>query len=307
MTQQSTDVGASFPTRSGPHRSLDSRDTIEKGAPPSRPGLESGGMRTPWRLSAGIVILMALQAGAGLAFPQMYRDADWVKLTWLGNDAVTLLVAVPVSIGALLVARRGSLRAELVWAAMLAYTMYNYAFYLLGAVLTVLFPLYALLISGSLICFVALLGRLDVATLPERFAEQAPVRWIAGYLVFMGSGLAVAWLAQWAGHVFLGKEPSVGEPAFRLIASLDLTLVVPYFLLGGVLLWQRRPWGYALGAVMTIKGALYTGLLTVNAALAAGAGTAGAAAEIPIWGIWSLASLAVAWALLRQVVVEPGD
>ena len=37
---------------------------------------------------------MAVQAALGLAYPAQYVDADWIKLTWFGNDSVTLVVAV---------------------------------------------------------------------------------------------------------------------------------------------------------------------------------------------------------------------
>ncbi len=42
------------------------------------------------------IALMTLQALLGLACPTAYRDADWLKATWLGNDWITLLVAAPM-------------------------------------------------------------------------------------------------------------------------------------------------------------------------------------------------------------------
>ena len=123
---------------------------------------------------------MAVASLAGLLRDGFYCDAEWAKAAWFGNDIVTLFVAVPILVIALLLARRGSRRGELLWYAMLGYAVYNYAFYLFGARMNELFLLYAVL-------FVL---------------------------------LAIAWTAHWAGWVFRGIEPAIGEEAFTLIASL---------------------------------------------------------------------------------------
>jgi hypothetical protein len=39
---------------------------------------------------------MAAQALMGLTAPEQYRDVEWIKATWVGNDWLTLVVAVPL-------------------------------------------------------------------------------------------------------------------------------------------------------------------------------------------------------------------
>jgi hypothetical protein len=250
-------------------------------------------------LSAVLAGLMALQAGIGLIAPGLYRDAEWAKAAWFGNDLVTLFVAVPLLAAALLPARRGSRRAELVWFAMLGYAVYNYAYYVLGARMNELFLLYVTLFVLPVVGLVLALGRYDVAALARGFSGRTPVRAVSGYMMLTGLGLAVAWTAQWAGWVFGGVEPAIGEEAFTLIAAMDLSLMVPYFVLGAVLLWRRHPWGYVLGAIMNVKGATYTLVLTASSTVAATRGIEGSAAQIPVWGLWTLAGAAAAIALVR--------
>ncbi|HHY46565.1 MAG TPA: hypothetical protein GX506_04605 [Firmicutes bacterium] len=48
---------------------------------------------------------------------------------WFGNDLVTLSVALPLLVGALVLSMKGSHRAQLVWFGILDYMLYNYAFY----------------------------------------------------------------------------------------------------------------------------------------------------------------------------------
>lgn len=252
------------------------------------------------RLSVLTAVLMAAASAIGLLWPDLYRrDLDWIRAAWFGNDLVSLLVAVPLLIAAIVYARRGSLRADLLRYAVLAYAVYNYAFYLFGATMNELFHLYAALFVIPVTALAVGLARLDVDAVAAAVSERMPVRVIAGYMGFTALGLAIAWTAQWAGWVFAQIEPAVGEDAFTLIAAMDLSFMVPFFGLGAVLLWRRHVWGYILAAVMIVKGATYTLVLTVTSAVAAIRGVEGSLEQIPVWGIWTLVG-AVATALLYR-------
>ena len=254
--------------------------------------------RAAFRLSAVIAALMAIASASGL-FLHPYRDAPWIRSAWFGNDLVTLLVAVPLLVWALSAVRRGSRAGQLVRWAMLGYSVYNYAFYLFGAKLNALFPLYVALFVLPAFALILSLGTADLREIASGFAGKTPVRLVSGYMLFTGLGLGVAWLGQWAAFVFAGTVPSIGEDAFSLVAALDLSFMVPLFLLGGVLLWRRAPWGYVLGAIMTVKGATYTLVLTVSSLAGARSGVVGAAAQIPVWAAWTLLGAAAAALLFR--------
>src|SRR5687767_1842720 len=84
-------------------------------------------------LTIAVVALMPLQAALGLLLPGEYRDPEWIRATWFGNDCVSLLIALPLLVASFVSSRRASARGVLVWLGMLAYATYNYAFYLFGA------------------------------------------------------------------------------------------------------------------------------------------------------------------------------
>lgn len=261
--------------------------------------------RSAYVLSWVIAALAAAQAVTGLALRTTYRDGAWVKLTWLGNDIVTLAVVVPLLLVSLVLVSRGSRRGELVWFGSLAYVIYNYAYYLFGARINVWFPAYVALFVLGVLAEILALGTADVNAIAASFRGSIAPRAVGGFMVFTGLGLAIAWLAQWAGLVFGGTIPSIGEDAFTLIATLDLSFMVPFYLLGGVLLWRRHPWGYVLGVLMNVLGMLYLLVLTVNSALAVDAGFAKGLGEVPVWGVWVLVSaVAVVW--LLSLVGLPG-
>lgn len=265
------------------------------------PSISTGRLRTAVRLSWVAVFLMALQAALGLAFPQVYRDVAWIKATWFANDLVTLVIGAPLLAASLVFVRRGSLRAQLLWPGMLAFSVYNYLFYLTGAELNGFFPLFVSVEVISAAAFILVLAGMDVDAIVARFSARTPVRTVAAYLAFTGAGLAIGWIAQWAAYIFAGIVPSAGAEAFAVIATADLTMVVPLAIVSAFLLWRRRPWGYVLGSISAIKGATYTLVLTVSSAYGATVGTEGAAVQIPVWGTWTVVALAVVAALLLSL------
>jgi len=255
----------------------------------------------PWVLSAAIALLAVVQALGGLLARDLYRDIAWIKLTWLGNDAVVLLVAVPLLVWGLVAARGGSRRGELVWYSMLGFMAYNYAYYLVGAKLNAWFPLYVLLVVLPVIALIMALAHADVAALAESYGTRTPVRAVGGYLLLTGVGLGVVWIAQWAAAIFGGVTPAVGEDAFHVVATLDLSIIVPLMIAGGLLLVRRRPWGFVIAPAAALLGAVYTLILTVNSVLAMLAGSESAAAEVPVWSVWTLVGGAAAVWLLGSV------
>jgi hypothetical protein len=254
-----------------------------------------------WRISWIVAGLMAVQSGVGVIAPSVYRDTGWVTAAWYGNDLVTLLVAVPLLAWSLVATRRGSFRAELVWYAMLGYAVYNYAYYLFGAALNAFFPAYAALFTLPVIALILALGRIDADVVASRFAPSTPRRWIAAYMLFTGIGLAVAWTAQWAAYVWAGTVPSIGVEPFQLVAAMDLTFMVPWFIVGAILLLRGSAWGFLVAPIIIAKGATYTLVLTTASAVAALRGVEGTLEQIPVWAAWTLVGAAASWALLGSI------
>jgi hypothetical protein len=253
------------------------------------------------RLSMIIVTLMAIQSAIGIIFPSVYRDTGWITAAWFGNDLVTLLVAVPLLGWSLYAAAHGSLRAELVWFAMLGYAVYNYAYYLFGAALNAFFPVYAALFALPVSALILALGRIDADAIASRFGSSMPRRWIAGYMLFTGIGLTFAWTAQWAAYVFAGTIPSIGVEPFQLVAAMDLTFMVPWFVVGAALLLRRSAWGFLVAPILIIKGATYTLVLTTTSAVAALRGVEGSVEQIPIWAAWTALGVFATWGLLGSI------
>ncbi|MDD5368814.1 MAG: hypothetical protein PHQ40_07010, partial [Anaerolineaceae bacterium] len=173
-------------------------------------------LKTPYILSVWLAALMAAQSLLGRVFDGQYRDAEWIRATWFGNDLVTLLLVVPLLIAVLIFVRRDSLRGLLIWLGVLGYGAYNYAYYLLGASLNVFFPLYVILLVLSVITLILVLSRTDAVQVATGFSAKTPVRIIGGYLLFVAVGLTLVWFGTWAAYIFAGRPTPVETEAFKL-------------------------------------------------------------------------------------------
>lgn len=260
--------------------------------------------RTADILSAIILVLAAAASAGGLLLAGLYRDNDLVRSAWLGNDLVTLVVAVPVLAASLAFARRGSPRARLVQLGMLDYMLYNYAFYLFGAAFNSLFLIYTALFTLAIFALISGLLDLDVGLIAGRIRPRASFRWVSGWMVFVALGLTAVYLIQSLQFIATAALPAIvvatGHPT-SVVFALDLSLVVPVLLLGAVWLWQRRPWGYVLAAIVNVKGAVY--MLALSGATAASFkfGFLEDPSQIVLWLVLGAGSLLAVLRLLRNL------
>lgn len=187
---------------------------------------------------------MTFASLGGLFMGGLYRDNTWSTAAHRGTDLATLVIAVPSLVAAVLLARRGSDRARLVWLGVLACNVYNHAFYLFGTAFNDFFLLYVALESLSLIAVIS-----AAPPLLTMHRNIGPVRrrLVAGYMAVVGMMFAAMWVIQVVRFVATGTVPKViTDSGIRtsIVFSLDLTLIVPALLIGAVLLWRGHPAGW---------------------------------------------------------------
>ena len=249
--------------------------------------------------------LMVVQAVLGLLYPTQYLDAESIRATWFGNDLVTLVIAAPLLVVSALRSYRGSVRWLLSWLGVLGYALYNYAFYLFGATLNVFFLLYiaaAVSAGGALI---VALSSIDAGRTASAFRAETPVRVVGGSLIGIALGLGSIWIAMWAAYVFADTPTPVDPEAFKLVAALDLSLMVPALLCGGMLLWRRSPWGFIAASIAAIQGSLYLLVLSLNSFVAIHRGFAQAPGQLPVWTPLAMVMIALTAILIANVRNEP--
>jgi hypothetical protein len=209
-------------------------------------------------VSALILVLATGAAITGLSVPSVYRDAPSVVPQALGQDVVTLFVVVPLLAIATIALRRGSVGGRLLWLGALGYMVYAYGTYALWAHWNPLFLVYVALFGLSLYTVALGLVRTDATKVWAAFVKRPPARPIAWFFFVTAFLVSALWLSEEVMALVKGVvPPSIVQAGSdtNIVHVFDLGVVMPAFVIAGVLLVRDHPWGYVLAGLLLVKAA----------------------------------------------------
>jgi hypothetical protein len=227
----------------------------------AHPSLESR-TRTVRLLTYMVAALIAATSAAGLWIPALYRDAPATEAIFRAYDLVSLIVVAPALLVTSLLALRGSVRAQLSWAGLLAYCVYGYAFYVFGAAFNAVFLLHLSVFMLSIVALLFTLANLDVVGIANSFRARTPVRTVSALLLLLAVPIGAFWVYFSLRMAVTGELPAdtllvQAESGLHLAYVLDLTLLVVPYGLAAVLLWRRAAWGYVATTVLLVSGLVH--------------------------------------------------
>jgi hypothetical protein len=269
---------------------------------PVRPG--SPGLRTARMLTLLLIPLCVLVALAGLFVPGLYRDSPTSIPLQHGNDLATLAIGVPLLVGSLRLAGRGSVRGYLLWMGALGWTVYLGAIDSFSVQFNPLFLAYVAILGLATYALILGLAAVDARDVARSFGAGTPIGWVGGYLVVASTLTALLWLSDIVPSALAGTAPAAiagrnlpVEPSH----VLDLGLLLPACILGGILLIRRRPWGYLLGGggLALLVPLLAAINLTPISQLAAGQPLA--VGPVASYAVILVLNLVLTWRYLRNV------
>jgi hypothetical protein len=186
-------------------------------------------------------LLVVSVAGLAADPADLYGSSELVLIS-RGADAANLLLVLPILLGSMWLARRGSLIGLLLWPGALFYVVYAYVPYVVGAPFTALFFVHVGLVTVSGFTIIGILASIDADDVRQRLA-RGPARNV-------GAALVVIALLAYAGLIGLAVS-ALGDPATevgtRPLAVADWVVGTPVLLVGGLLLWGRAALGYVVG------------------------------------------------------------
>ncbi|MBW7885449.1 MAG: hypothetical protein H3C34_23035 [Caldilineaceae bacterium] len=196
-----------------------------------------------YTLSLVIAVLLAAASLAGLFFQTTVYPSEALRETFVPNDIVNLVVGLPILLGSLAWARRGSLAGLLCWPGALLYIFYNTVAYLLGVPYGLITVLYLALTLASAYGVFELVRSLDGAAVQAQLAG-AVQETLAGWVLVVFGGLFVLRSIGTMAAASLNQATLPAAEVGVLVADLVVSLL---WIAGGVLLLQRQPPGYASG------------------------------------------------------------
>ena len=125
----------------------------------------------------------------------------------------------------------------------------------------------------------------------------------------MAAGLSLVYILQSLNFIISGQLPAIvvlaGHPT-NVVFALDLTLLIPWLLVGAVWLIKRQPWGFVIAGILSVKGPLYTLVLGFNSFLALNRGVT-QTNEIPLWATLTALGLSASLFLFFNMKSGPKE
>ena len=207
-----------------------------------------------------ITALITAASLGGLLFPSVLYPSDELRQAFLANDVVNFLVGIPILLGCMWLTKRGKLIGLLCWPGALLYTFYNYIAYIFGMPFGWATLLYILLVLLSAYAVFVLVKNTEWDTVKDKLDRKVSEKFSGGVLVFYG--VAFFFLAV---GVVTGASADQGTVAMPDIGVAIADLVLSTLLsIGGILLFQRKPLGYASGmGLLVAASALFIGIILI--------------------------------------------
>jgi len=257
-------------------------------------------------LTAPIALLLVVAAGGELVFDVFRGDSPYLVAQAVGQDLVTLAVALPTLLAGAALAGRGSDRARLLWLGVLVYLVYTYAIYAFHVRFNSLFLVYVALLGLSLYALIGGLATTDFEGLKARYAtryaaREGPAKAASTFLLAVAALFYVVWLGEVVPALLSGGVPQSvadnGTPTGG-VHVLDMAWILPALALSGIWLRQERAVGYALaGALLAFLPLLALAIVAMVVAMA----LYGQAASVAPATIFALLGAASLWVLVRYL------
>ena len=211
-----------------------------------------------YALSFVIAVLMAAASVAGLLYRDVIYPTEELLDSFVSNDVVILAIGLPILLGSMWLARRGKLIGLLLWPGALFSVLYNYIVYVFAMPLNMAFLLHLALVTLSVYTNKGLVASIDGKAVRRRLIGAVSERAAGGVLT--GLGLLFIFRVIGAMANALAGQAPIAETELALHIS-DF-VIAPAWIIGGVLLWRREPFGYVAGLGLLFQGSmLFIGLI----------------------------------------------
>jgi hypothetical protein len=149
-------------------------------------------------------------------------------------------------------ARSGKLIGMLSWPGALLFVLYNYIAYTLAVPLNTIFLLYLTLVMLSVYTLIGLAARINGKVVQKSLTGAVPERVAGGVLV----GLGLLFFLRAAGVIVNALITGTLIAQTELAVNTSDLLVSPALVIGGVLLWRRREFGYVIGLGLLFQASM---------------------------------------------------
>ena len=200
-------------------------------------------------LIAGLILVASV---AGLQYRSDIYPTEESMQTFVPNDVVNLFIGLPILLVSMWLAWRGKLIGLLCWTGALFFVFYNYTAYVFVMPLNWAFLLHLVLAVLSVYTLTGLVASINGALVQQRLSGAVPEKFAGGVLAGLGSLFLFRVIGVLANSVASG----VSLPETELAVNIADFLTTPAWIVGGILLWRRKAFGYVTGLGLLFQGSM---------------------------------------------------
>lgn len=236
--------------------------------------------------------------------PYRHMPAD-IAVQGLAQDLVTLVLVVPLLLGAWIRARRFTPTTHLVLTGIVAYLFVQYTLYLAMATYNELFLVWVGLVMSTF----QVLVRLLLAYPASRFAPAGHAvsgrRFVGGFLLVNGTLITLLWLSVLVPPLLDGTlyPAGLGHLTTMVVQAFDLALFLPPSLLAGWWYWRGDTQGDLLAPVYAVFLSLQMTALLAKILWMRAIGVSAGPALVLI-PLLLIGAIAASWLALRAIPRE---
>lgn len=195
-----------------------------------------------------------------------YRfDNTYKAIAFRSFDWANLVVVLPLFVAGLWLYRRGKFRGQLLLAALFTYLAYIYLIGVMGNAFNALFLVWTALFSIGGIGLCLTLTQIDFAAVPAKLTGSFPRKSVAVYVLGVGLILLAQYMAEVIAAYTTGAPPASLDHYTTLeLASLELGLMIPLHIIGGLALWKGKTWGYLTATLLAFASFMVFVALSVS-------------------------------------------
>ena len=230
------------------------------------------------------------------------NDSVSVAAQGIAQDAVTLVLGIPMLLISLVLTRKGLLRGRLLLLGTIGYFLYAYISYTFLSMYNSLFLVYVMLMSASLFAFILCIMSIDIVALKNSFSPKLPVRFIGGFQLFIAFTLFMMWMGRIVPPLLAGSIPLGLEHYNTLvIQAMDLGIIVPVAALSGIMIIKKKDIGYLLSSIIIIKGLTMLTAITAMLVGMINAGVEVSIVQMTVFPLFNLIAIFCLVVLLRNI------
>jgi hypothetical protein len=215
-------------------------------------------LRLVYILSLFIAGLLVFTSVSGILLGSTIYPTRELFNNFIANDVVNLLIGLPVILVSIILTLQGKLVGLLFWPGSLLFVIYNYMIYVLAMPLNWVVLLYMTLIALSVYTIITLGTIVDGKKIRQRLTGVVHERISGAILVAMG----LLFMLQAGGAMIDSVINQIQITGIEFAVHVADFSISPILVIGGLLLWRRKEFGYASGLGLLFQASmLFIGLI----------------------------------------------